>query len=86
MNALYDRIVGYPDAGSITLSNMPSRAQVKAELIGNPDPATSGHPGNLFDRLYTAAGCSAGCDQVRTRAVTKALCTSALGSAAMLLQ
>lgn len=86
VNALYDKIVGYPDAGSTTLVNMPGRAQIKSELIGYPNPATAGHPGNLFDRLYTAAGCPApGCDQVRTRAVTKALCTSVLGSAAMLV-
>ena len=80
VNALYDKMMGYPDAGSITLANMPSRADIKLELIG---PSAT----NLFDVLQancTAASCTA--DATRTRAVTKAMCTSVLGSAAMLIQ
>jgi hypothetical protein len=84
VNALYDHIVAYRTAGSgKTLTDMPSLSDVKAELIG-PDPVVTGYPGNLYDRL--TASCPAGCDQVRTRAITKAMCTSVLGSAAMLLQ
>jgi hypothetical protein len=80
VNALYDKMMGYPDAGSVTLSDMPTRAEVKAELIG---PAAT-NANNLFDRL--TASCPTGCDASRTRAVVKAMCTSTLGSAAMLLQ
>jgi hypothetical protein len=84
VNALYDHIVAYRTAGSgKTLTDMPSLSDIKAELIG-PDPVVTGYPGNLYDRL--TASCPAGCDQVRTRAITKAMCTSVLGSAAMLLQ
>ncbi|MCK4587031.1 MAG: hypothetical protein KAU29_06795, partial [Gammaproteobacteria bacterium] len=87
VGALYDNIVAYrTSGGSETLANMPLEADVKAELIG-PDPVVTGYPGNLYDRLYTTANCSTvTCDQVRTRAVVKALCTSVLGSAAMLIQ
>ena len=85
VDALYDRMVGYPDAnnGNTTLTNMPTRAEIKTELIG-PDASDPEHPGNLYDRL--TASCPTGCDQVRTRAITKALCTAALGSAAMMIQ
>jgi hypothetical protein len=69
---------------------MPSRADLKAELIGNPDPTTPDHPGNLYDRLYNTCSadpaCSNSSDPVRTRAVVKAMCTVTLGSAAMLIQ
>jgi hypothetical protein len=87
VNALYDNIVAYrASGGSETLANMPLEADVKAELVG-PDPVVTGYPGNLYDRLYSTAGCpDPSCDQVRTRAVVKALCTSVLGSAAMLIQ
>lgn len=86
VNALYDKMVGYPDAGNgnKTLDDMPTRAEVKTELIGPDDAGNTEHPGNLFDRLTTL--CPTGCDQVRTRAITKALCTATLGSAAMLIQ
>lgn len=82
VDALYDKMMGYPDAGNgnATLLNMPSRAEVKLELIG---PSVD----NLFDKL--ASNCAtAGCttDATRTLAITKAMCTSVLGSAAMLLQ
>jgi hypothetical protein len=84
VNALYDHIVGYRASGNTTeLADMPSLSDVKAELIG-PDPAVTGYPGNLYDRL--TASCPTGCDQARTRAITKAMCTAVLGSAAMVLQ
>jgi hypothetical protein len=85
VNALYDKMLGYPDAanGNATLSDMPSRAEIKLELIG---------PGgnNLFDTLASncAAATTPACvtDAARTRAVTKAMCTAVLGSAGMLIQ
>jgi len=82
VDALYDKMLGYPDAanGDATLSNMPSRADIKLELIG--PGATS-----LFDKLATnCAAASCVTDDVRTRAVTKAMCTAVLGSAGMLIQ
>ncbi len=75
VDALYDKMVGI---GGVALSNMPSKAQLETELVG-PDDATAiagGHPGNLFSRL----------SPVSTPAVVKALCTSVLGSAAMIIQ
>ncbi|MDT8383704.1 MAG: LamG domain-containing protein [Gammaproteobacteria bacterium] len=85
VDALYDRMLGYPDAGNgnATLIDMPSRADIKLQLIG---------PGgnNLFDILASncAAATTPACvtDAARTRAVTKALCTAVLGSAGMLIQ
>ena len=82
VDALYDKMLGYPDIanGNITLSNMPSRADIKLELIG---PSAT----NLFDKM--ASNCAvASCttDAVRTRAVAKAMCTAVLGSAGMLIQ
>ncbi len=62
------------------LSNGPTLAELKAELIG----PSSTNANNLFDRL--TAVCPAGCDAVRTRTIVKAMCASTLGSAAMLLQ
>lgn len=86
-------MAGYPDASDVVLTNMPTRAELKTELIG---PAAT-NPNNLFDRLQTVmqSVCSstepeivANCDnsQVRTRAVIKAMCTATLGSAVMLIQ
>lgn len=80
IDALYDQMIGYPDGSNVSLTNMPTRAEFKAELIG---PAGV-NANNLFDRLEDI--CPTCTDAVRTRAVTKALCTSALGSAAMLIQ
>ncbi len=89
VNALYNKMIGLPGTGA-ALSNAPSLATVKAELIG---PGGS----NLFDRLYN--GCatnlridgsprSPACvqDAARTRSMVKAMCASTLGSAAMLVQ
>lgn len=84
-DALYDHIAAHRTSGStVELADMPTRDQVRAELVSAA--ATASYPGNLFDRLYATAGCPTGCDQTRTRAVVKAMCTSVLGSASMLLQ
>jgi len=84
VTALYDRMIGLPGAGS-DLTNVPTRLEVKSELIG----PVGVEPDNLFDLLE--ANCAANpaqCtpDASRTRAVVKAMCASTLGSAAMLLQ
>ena len=86
VNTLYDRMMGYPDAGSLTLANMPSRAEIKLELIG---PSAT----NLYDLMQAnctaaeaAPATSCPTDATRTRAITKAMCTAVLGSAAMLIQ
>ena len=89
VTALYDRIAGIPpELGGADLVNAPTRAQVKAELIG-PNPAANiPDPDNLFDRL--AGSCAttgdAACQADRTRTVVKSMCASTLGSAAMLVQ
>ncbi len=79
LDALYDNMIGLPDAANNVLSGVPARADLKAELFG---PAAS-NPNNLFDRLAAPAN---GTDAIRTRAIAKALCTATLGSAAMLIQ
>ncbi len=92
VNALYNKMIGLPGTGSALL-NAPSLATIKAELIG---PAGT-NPNNLFDRLYN--GCASNIrqdstprsplcvqDAARTRSMVKAMCASALGSAAMLVQ
>ena len=75
-DALYDRMVGIPSALNASLANAPTRAQITDELINAP--ATGNYPGNLVDRLLTAGS--------STKEITKAMCTSALSSAAMLVQ
>jgi hypothetical protein len=80
VNALYDKMVGIPEvAGTNGLLNAPSRSQLKNELID------SGNTSNLFERL---SGCPSACsgDATRTKDILKAMCTSVLGSAAMLIQ
>ena len=79
LDALYDRMLGLPDSNGTALSDVPSRAELKAELFG---PAAT-NPNNLFDRLAVPAN---GTDSARTRAIAKALCTATLSSAALLLQ
>lgn len=74
IDALMSKMVGNG------LSNGPTRAEIKAELIG---PVAT-NPNNLFDRL--TAACPSGCDATRTRTIVKAMCASSLGSGAMLLQ
>jgi hypothetical protein len=85
VDALYDKMVGI---GGVALSNMPSKTELRTELVG-PDAGVTGHPGNLYDRLDSACAADAACDNTavaRTSAVVKALCTSVLGSAAMIIQ
>jgi hypothetical protein len=76
VEALYDNVVAYRALGNTTntLANMPTLAQVKAELISGA--AAGEYPGNLFDRLFDTCEADPGCSQdaARTRAVTKALC------------
>ncbi len=92
VNALYNKMIGLPGTGT-AVTDAPTLATVKAELIG---PAAS-NPNNLFDRLYN--GCATNLrqdgsprqpacvqDATRTRSMVKAMCASALGSAAMLVQ
>ncbi len=86
VDALYDKMVGI---GGVSLSNMPSRTELRTELVGPDDAAApAGHPGNLYDRLYNACQADASCsnDAARTPSVVKALCTAVLGSAAMIIQ
>ncbi len=86
LNALYDNMISLPhsnDSGNV-LSGVPAREELAAELFTAP-PATDAngiaYPGNLFDRLAAGGG-----NDIRTRAIAKALCTATLGSAAMLIQ
>ena len=90
-DALYDRIVGIPaTASGNTLVDAPTRGEIHYELIDAANavnPPTN--PGNLVDRLLTQScgtdlQCGAG--QSGTREIAKAMCTSVLGSAAMLVQ
>ena len=83
VDALYDNMVGI---GGVILTNMPDRADVKAELISKP--ADLEYPGNLFDRLLAICTGDPACnnDAARTRAMVKAMCTTTLGSAVMMIQ
>ncbi len=89
-DALYDRMVGIPATSGNTLVTAPTRAEIRYELIDAANavnPPTN--PGNLVDRLLTQScgtdlQCGAG--QSGTREIAKAMCTSVLGSAAMLVQ
>ena len=85
MNALYDKMIGLPGTGT-ELENAPSRLEVKSELMGYDlqTPANLVNADNLYDRL--TANCPTDCNEERTRAIVKAMCSSVLGSAAMLLQ
>ena len=85
-DALYNNMVGI---GGTALSNMPSRTVIRTELVGPDDAgAPAGHPGNLFDRLLGICTADSACnnDAVRTRAMVKAMCTTTLGSAVMVVQ
>ena len=99
VNALYDRMIGIPAATLGTgLSNAPTRVEMMTELV---DPANSPgatqtvppSPENLFDRLKRSCGpggpaanqvdCST---NTGTKEFVKAMCTSVLGSAVLLMQ
>lgn len=84
VDALYDRMIGLADGGSNDLIDAPTREEVKTELVGYDLGGTLVNTNNLFDRLTSS--CPAGCDAARTQAIVKAMCGSALGSAAVLVQ
>ncbi len=93
-NALYDRMIGIPAAAlGAGLMNAPTRAEVLNELIDSTNnivDTPSGNAGNLVDRLLTQScptaelNCTA--SGSGTAEIVKAMCTSVLGSAAMLVQ
>ena len=74
-DALYDRMIGISRSG-VVLNNAPTRTQITDELITTT--ASGRYPGNLVDRLIGASS--------STKDITKAMCTTVLGSAAMLIQ
>ena len=77
VNALYDRMIGIPSVAEGTeLINAPTRIEVLNELVNLTPVGT--HPGNLFTRLDNAGS--------NTNDIIKAMCTSILGSAAMMVQ
>lgn len=99
VDALYDRMIGIPSAVlTAGLSNAPTRTEMMTELV---DPANSPGatqtdpptPENLFDRLKRSCGPGgAAANQVDcstntgTKEFVKAMCTSVLGSAVLLMQ
>ncbi|TCK17064.1 concanavalin A-like lectin/glucanase superfamily protein [Thiogranum longum] len=84
VNALYDKMIGLAEGASNDLLDAPTRDEVKTELIGYDLGGALANTNNLFDRLTSA--CPAGCDVARTQAIVKAMCGSALASAAVLVQ
>ena len=84
------------------ISNAPTRAEITTELIdpdnnvvGDPfaNPVVLGNEGNLFDRLKRSCGLDdpannqVECSTAKgTKEFVKAMCTTVLGSAAMLIQ
>ncbi len=80
-DALFEKMSGLPGT-SVALSNAPTQAEIKAEMIGPPVGA------NLFDRLEANCSADPGCnpDANRTQAIVKAMCASTLGGAGMLVQ
>ncbi len=84
VDALYDNMIGLQNGVSNDLIDAPTREEVKTELIGYDLGGAQVNSSSLFDRL--TAACPAGCDAARTRAIVKAMCGSALGSAAVLVQ
>ncbi|HFD80686.1 MAG TPA: LamG domain-containing protein [Gammaproteobacteria bacterium] len=81
---IYDRMMGLPSVSAPDLGDAPTRVEVQAELNG---------AGGLYERLRGATCPDPGpapdmneCTAVRTRAIVKAMCAAALGSAAMLVQ
>ena len=81
LDALYDNMVGLRGIAATDLTAVPTRAQIKAELIG----PTGTNPNNLFDRLTTSCP-SPACDASRTRSIVKSMCAATLASAAILVQ
>jgi len=93
-NALYDRMIGIPVAAlGAGLINAPTRAEVMNELIDSTNNIVNspvGNAGNLVDRLLLESCPTAELDCTAsgsgTAEIVKAMCTSVLGSAAMLVQ
>jgi len=87
-DALYDRMIGVPAAAlGSGLINAPTRAEIVGELVATSASGT--YPGNLVSRLITEScgvDLSCGAGQSGTKEIVKAMCTSALGSAGMLIQ
>lgn len=90
VDALYDRMIGIPSTvtGDI-LENAPTKAQIADELINKAPDGGTGYPGNLVTHLISQCGagkytCAA--NEAGTKEIVKAMCTSVLGSAAMLIQ
>lgn len=88
-NALYDRMIGIPSTAlGAGLVDAPTRVEINGELIDST--ASGNYPGNLVSRLITEScptaelDCSA--SGSGTKEIVKAMCTSVLGSAAMLVQ
>ena len=90
VDALYDRMIGIPStATGDILENAPTKAQVSGELINNAANGGTGYPGNLVDRLLVECGAgkyNCGINDNGTKEIIKAMCTTVLGSAAMLVQ
>lgn len=86
-DALYDRMIGLPSSLGAGLINAPTRAEITGELITTVAGGT--YPGNLVSRLITES-CPTELDCTAsgsgTKEIVKAMCTSVLGSAAMLVQ
>ena len=88
-DALYDRMIGIPTAAlGAGLVNAPTRTEITGELINTVAGGT--YPGNLVSRLITESCPTSELDCTAsgsgTREIVKAMCTSVLGSAAMLVQ
>lgn len=90
VDALYDRMIGIPStATGDILENAPTKAQIADELINKDPDGGTGYPGNLVTHLISQCGagkytCAA--NEAGTKEIVKAMCTSVLGSAAMLIQ
>ena len=90
VDALYDRMIGIPSTTTTTaLINAPTKIQIAGELVNYAVNNTPGYPGNLVDRLLLECGgtkYSCGAGDAGTKEIVKSMCTTVLGSAAMLLQ
>ena len=90
VDALYDRMIGIPStATGDILENAPTKTQIADELINKAPDGGTGYPGDLVTHLISQCGtgnytCAA--NEAGTKEIVKAMCTSVLGSAAMLIQ
>jgi hypothetical protein len=76
---LYDKMIGLPGSGLLDLSDAPTRVEVHQVLVDGYTDGTIAVPG-LLDTLMTD------CSTCSTPAIVQGLCSSVLGSAAMLVQ